>query len=179
MGLPRFQIEGHIYYITTVVYDRLPIFMRPAFIIPLLDSLNFYRHKQEFKLLGYVVMPDHIHLVIWPFGKASVADIMQNYKEFTAKRIIRQAEVENMENWVKAFQEAGVETGRSMNKVWQDSYWDMNVYTETFLRQKLNYIHRNPVRANLAQAPEDYPYSSYRNYTLGEEWLIEIDEDWI
>ena len=59
MNLPRFHIEGHIYYITTVIYNRLPIFTRPSFIIPLYDSLNFYRYKQEFKLLGYL---DFVHL---------------------------------------------------------------------------------------------------------------------
>jgi putative transposase len=179
MSLPRFHIEGYIYYITTVIYNRIPIFTRPSFIIPLFDSLNFYRYKQDFKLLGYVVMPDHIHLIIWPFGESTVSDIMRDYKEFTSKRIIRQAEVERIEEWVTAFQQAGQETGRSTNKVWQDSYWDTNVYTERFLRQKLNYMHRNPVRAGLVEYPEDYVYSSYRNYVFDEEWLIEIDRGWM
>jgi putative transposase len=179
MSLPRFHIEGHIYYITTVIHNRLPIFTRPSFIIPLYDSLNFYRYKQEFKLLGYVIMPDHLHLIIWPFGESTVSDIMRDYKTFTSKRIIRQAEVEDIAEWVEAFRQAGQETGRSTNKVWQDSYWDVNVYTERFLRKKLNYVHLNPVRAGLVERPEDYVYSSYRNYVLGEEWLIEIDKDWV
>ena len=178
MSLPRFHIEGHIYYITTVVYNRLPIFTRPSFVIPLIDSLNFYRYKQEFKLLGYVIMPDHIHLIIWPFGKSTVSNIMRDYKKFTSTRIIRQAEVEDITEWITAFEQAGEETGRSDNKVWQDSYWDENVYTERFLLQKLNYVHHNPLRAGLVERLGDYPYSSYRNYELGEEWLIEIDRGW-
>ncbi len=80
MGLPRFHIEGHVYYITTVTYNRLPIFTRPSFVIPLFDSLNFYRYKQSFKLLGYVIMPDHVHLLIWPFGEATVSNIMRDIK---------------------------------------------------------------------------------------------------
>jgi REP element-mobilizing transposase RayT len=178
VGLPRFHIAGHIYYITTVVYDRLPIFTRPSFIIPLIDSLNFYRHKRAFKLLGYVIMPDHIHLIIWPFGASTVSDIMRDYKKFTSVHLIRQAEVENVGDWLAAFQQAGEETGRSDNKVWQDSYWDENVYSEGFLYQKLNYVHRNPLRTDLVEHLVDYPYSSYRNYEFGEEWLIEIDRDW-
>jgi REP element-mobilizing transposase RayT len=169
MALSHFHISGHIYYITTTVYARLPIFTRPTFVIPLLDSLNFYRYQHEFKLLGYVIMPDHLHLLIWPTGTSKLDDIMRDYKTFTAKRIIRQAEVEHNSDWVTSFQQAGQETGRSENKVWQDSYWDTNVYTEKFLRQKLNYIHRNPVRAGFVKAPEDYPYSSYRNYVNNEE----------
>jgi len=178
MRLPRFHIAGQVYYITTVVYNRLRIFTRPSFIVPLFDSLNFYRYKQSFKLLGYVIMPDHIHLLIWPYGQSTVSDIMRDYKEFTAKRVIRQAEVEGIREWVVAFQRAGQETSRSENKVWQDSYWDENVYTESFLRQKLNYMHENPIRAGLVKDPAAYPYSSYRNYELGEEWMIQIDQEW-
>ncbi len=178
MGLPRFHVEGHVYYITTVVYDRLPIFTRPSFIIPLYDSLNFYRYKQDFKLLGYVIMPDHVHLILWPFGSATPSDIMRDYKKFTATRIIRQAKVEQIEAWTSVFERAGLETGRSHNKVWQDSYWDVNIYSEPFLRRKLNYLHRNPVRAGLVENPEDYVYSSYRNYVYGESWLIEVDLEW-
>jgi putative transposase len=178
MALPRFHIEGHVYYITTVVYDRLPVFTRPSFIIPLFDSLNYYRHKQEFKLLGYVIMPDHIHLIIWPFGQATVSEIMRDYKKFTSRRIIRQAEAEQVKAWTVAFERAGEQTGRSSNKVWQDSYWDVNIFSERFLRQKLNYVHRNPVRAGLVEMPEEYVYSSYRSYVQGEDWLIEIDREW-
>jgi REP element-mobilizing transposase RayT len=145
----------------------------------LIDSLNFYRYKQTFKLLGYVIMPDHVHLVIWPFGESAVSDIMRDHKKFTATRIIRQAKVEGITEWITAFQRAGKETRRSNNKVWQDSYWDENIYTERFLRQKLNYIHRNPLQAGLVEHPVDYAYSSYRNYELGEEWLIEIDRGWV
>lgn len=122
MGLQRFHIEGHVHYITTVVYGRLPIFTRPSFIIPLLDSLNFYRYKQDFNLLGYVVMPDHLHLNLRSFGPATVSEIMRDCKKFTSTRIIRQAKVERMEAWISAFERAGKETGRSHNKVWQDSY---------------------------------------------------------
>ncbi len=142
-------------------------------------SINFYRYQQKFKLLGYVIMPDHLHFIIWPFGNSTVSDIMRDYKEFTAKRIIRQAEVEGLSDWAIAFRRAGEETGRSKSKVWQDNYWDEAVYTERFLRQKLNYIHRNPLRAGLVERPGDYPYSSYRNYEFDEEWLTEIDRGWL
>ena len=104
---------------------------------------------------------------------------MRDFKKFTAVRIVRQAQVEDIQPWVSAFQQAGQETKRSKNKVWQDSYWDVNVYTERFLRQKLNYVHRNPVRAGLAKEPGAYAYSSYRNYVLDDQQLIEIDRDWM
>ncbi len=178
MKMKRYHIEGHIYYITTNVYARRPIFTRPAYVIALIDSLNFYRHRYTFKLIGYVIMPDHIHLLVWPQQEANVDDFMRDFKKFTAIRIIRQAKVEGRSDDLQAFQWAGTETGRSENKVWQDSYWDKNIYSDPFLRQKLNYIHRNPVRAQLVANPVEYPYSSYRNYVAGDESLIEIDRGW-
>ena len=146
--------------------------------IPLYDSLNFYRHKQEFRVLGYVFMPDHMHLLLWPFGTGSIPEIMRDYKKLTSTRIMRQAEVEGMEDWLAALGRAGEETGRSANKVWQDSHWDVHVYTERVLRQKLTYMHGNPVRDGLVERPEEYLWSSFRNYVYGENWLIEIDQDW-
>ena len=176
--LPRVQLEGYIYYVTTNVYNRLRIFTRPSFIIPLLDSFNFYRYQYGFYILGYVIMPDHLHLIIWLQGASSISDIMRDYKKFTAVRIIRQVKVEKRQEWLAAFEKAGQETGRSQHKVWQDSFWDKIVYTEKFLRQKLNYMHRNPCRAGLVEDPGDYPYSSYRNYVYDDDTLMEIDRNW-
>jgi putative transposase len=176
--LPHIQVDGHIYYVTTVIYGRLPIFTSPGFIIPLFDSLNYYRYQYELCLLGYVIMPDHLHLLIWPQGERSLSEFMRDFKKFTAVRLIRQARVEKRQAWLDAFERAGQETGRSNNKVWQDDYWDKLVYTDKFIRNKLNYIHRNPCRAGLVDDPGDYPYSSYRNYLCGDDTLIEIDKEW-
>lgn len=177
--MESFEISGHLFYITSVTYGRLQLFKRPSFVIPLYDSLNFYRYKLGFKLIGYVIMPDHIHLLIWPRNEEVVANFMRDFKTFTAKRIIRQAEVEGKEEWLLHFKDAGAETERSENKVWQDSYWEVELFSEKFVRQKINYIHRNPIRAGLVSAPEAYPYSSYRNYQLNEEWFVEIDRGWL
>lgn len=177
--MPHIYLENAIYYITTVVYGRLTVFTRPSFIIPILDSLNYYRYKLDFLILGYVIMPDHLHLLLWPQGASPLSDIMRDFKKFTASRLAHQAEVEHCTAWVDAFERAGAQTGRSHNKVWQDDFWDELVYSPGKLRRKLNYIHRNPVRAGLVETPEDYPYSSYRNYVQDDNSLIQIDKEWV
>ncbi len=178
MSQRRYHISGHIYHVTTNIYNRLNLFTNSAYILPLLGSLNFYRHKHQFKLLGYVIMLDHLHLLLWPRGEAMLDIIMRDFKKFTAVRLIRQAEVEGRADLLEQFAAAGKETGRGKNKVWQDSYWDKNIFSERFLRQRLNYIHRNPMRASLVKNAEDYPYSSYRNYALDDHSLIKIDQGW-
>lgn len=118
-------------------------------------------------------------ILVWPKSDLSIPDIMRDLKKFTSIRIIRQAEVEGRRDLLTAFEAAGQETGRSQNKVWQDSYWEKEIFTERFLRQKLNYIHRNPIRAGMMDDPSEYPYSSYRNYVDEDDSLIEIDRDWM
>lgn len=174
----RYRIEGSIFYITSNIYNRINIFISPSFIIPILDSLNYYRHQYTCKLIGYVVMPDHIHLLIWPKSEESISDFMRDFKRFTSGRITRQAKVEGRNDWIKRFEQAGSETERSEYKVWQDSFWEQCIYSEDFLKQKLGYIHLNPVRAGLVKGAEDYPYSSFRNYYCNDNHLIEIDSQW-
>ena len=164
--------QGPVFYITTVVQGRLPIFVRPTYIIPLFDSLIYYRSSYNFKLLGYVCMPDHLHLLIWPQQAADLDAILRDFKGFTAKRMVRQAEAEKDDELLAKFTTAGG------HKVWQASFWEQDVYSAKYLRDRLVYLHRNPVRAGLVDKPEDYAYSSYRAYLTGAEWLIEVDREW-
>ena len=146
--------QGPIFYITAVVYGRFALFTQPSYIIPLYDSLHYYcRHyccrHYCCGLIGYVFMPDHIHLLLWPEDAHAVEGFMRDYKTFTAKRIVRQATAEGNHSLLAHCCAAGCETGRSEHKVWQDSFWEFDLYSERFIRQKLNYMHRNPVRAAL------------------------------
>ena len=178
MTSPRFRVEDSMYYITSAVYGRLKIFTSPSFIIPLIDSLNFYRFQHKTKLIGYVIMPDHFHLLVYPENEKSITDFMRDFKRFTSGRISRQAELEGKTDWLEHFRQAGNETNRAEMKVWQDHFWEVCVYSERFLKQKLNYIHQNPVRAGLVDEPGAYPYSSFRNYEMDNQSLIEMDMDW-
>ncbi|MBI5353574.1 MAG: transposase [Chloroflexi bacterium] len=174
----RYRIDGSIYYITSVTYNRLKLFTQPSFIILIIDSLNYYRYQYSCKIIGYVIMPDHIHLLILPQEEKAVTDFMRDFKRFTSGRITRQAKVEGKTELVKTFESAGTETERADYKVWQDSFWEQSVYTEKFLKQKLDYIHLNPVRAGIVESAGDYLYSSYRNYFLNDNQLMEIDTHW-
>lgn len=174
----RYRIEGSIFYITSVIYSRLNIFVQPSFIIPIIDSLNYYRYQYSCKLIGFVIMPDHIHLLIFPQVERAITDFMRDFKRFTSGRITRQARVDGRKEWLEKFEQAGSETERAEYKVWQDSFWEQSIYTEAFLKQKLDYIHSNPVRAGIVKSADQYPYSSFRNYHLNDNQLIEIDSHW-
>lgn len=177
---PRIRQEGLIYFITSNIVSRSRVFTSASFVIPILDSLNFYRFQHRCKLLGYVIMPDHLHLLRYPQGRADViSDFMRDFKLFTSGRISRQAGLEVEADWDALFQEFGARDGNAERQVWQESFWENMTLSKGTFRQKLNYIHMNPVRADLVDDPGDYPYSSYRNYQFGDETLITVDKDWL
>ena len=109
------------------------------------NSLEQTRRAYGFGVLGYVVMPEHVHLLIGETEAAPLATALQALKQSIARRLaLRQPE-----------------------PFWQARYYDFNVWTEKKRIEKLRYIHRNPVERGLAVKPEDWQWSSYRHYQTG------------
>lgn len=231
--LKTINVEGHAYFVTTKVIGSQNLFFFDKFCQIIIDNLNFYRKTKRFKLLGYVIMLDHLHMIIWPFGKFTISDILMNFKEFTAKQIIRELEenvtqhrealaprpelagesparrgrlafsgmvnypevLSNRENQVPrpdlhdngagretrtsrllAYFKEKAKNIRGQNyKVWMSRNWIENIYSDKFLEQKLEYIHRNPVKAGFVKDTADWKYSSARNYYLNDNSVIKID----
>ncbi|MDZ7798159.1 MAG: transposase [Patescibacteria group bacterium] len=198
MSLKTINIENHAYFVTSKVYYNLEIFVYNKFCQMLINNFKFYRKAKNFKLLGYVIMPNHLHTIIWPQGKNSISDIMRDFKEFTAKQIIKSlnhrealAPRPELSKYIartglgtgsspskilKCFKKGAKNINNQNYKVWQSRNWIENIFSIKFLKQKLNYIHNNPVRAKLVKKPEDYKYSSFKNYYRDENKLIKIDK---
>lgn len=188
MKLPRFNEDSYAHFITTNTFGYKSIFKNIDCCRILLKNIDFYRNKIDFKLIGYVIMPDHFHCLIWwnseKLPKLTISIIMHRLKGRSAKMISdyilsgRQGfyALPDIHRGIKAsITQKGRLSTRDAIKIWHPSFYDFNIYSEEKLRQKLNYIHLNPVRAGLVNKPEDYPYSSYRNYYLDDEKIIKID----
>ena len=111
-------------------------------------------------------------------GKETLSAVLRDLKKYTSKAMIKKLEKENNVEANKAltiFKEAGEKLKRIKNyKVWQDGNRPMVLYTNKFIWQKINYIHNNAVEAGLVSIPEDYMFSSARNYAELNS-LLEID----
>lgn len=124
-------------------------------------------------------MPDHFHWLIYPAQEDAerVSDIMADFKKFTSRKLRKLMEEDKKIGWLKLFK---LEKSRKKNwkyKIWQDGYDDLGVYSPKVLKTKINYIHNNPVREGLVKRPEDYLYSSARNYILDDHSIIKVDTD--
>ncbi len=175
----RKYFERNGYYITTSVNKFIKIFRERKYIDIILENLNFYRKKYGFKLIGYVIMPDHLHMMIYPDQKrvVEISRFIEDFKKFTSRKL-RELMVKNRKSgWLKLFR---LSDGKKKNwkyQIWQQGFDDLGVYSPKVVRTKLNYIHNNPVRAELAEQPEDYLYSSARNYILNDHSVIKVDTE--
>ena len=155
--LPRYNTEGECHFVTSVTRDHRQIFRDSDNVAILVKALGFYQRRGDLRLLGYVVMPDHIHLMIVPTG-GTVSDVMRNIKAYTGNAIR---------------QRIGTESD-----VWQDSFYDHLVEDERDFQVRLGYMHENPLRSGIVEDLKAYPYSSYTNFYTDLEPVLEVDVDW-
>ncbi len=141
MGTRSHPIASRLpYFVTFATYGRLPVFRDAAAARLFLGELRKLRGELKFLLLGYVVMPDHVHLVIVPGSAVGLAKVMQYVKGRFAR-----------------FYHARI---GGEGKLWQNRYYETVIRDEASLLQRVQYMEGNPVRAGLVSQPEDCPFSS-------------------
>ena len=153
----RLAFAGSIHFITTVTRVRGAMFTDDRICRELLELFEWYRGKFSVDCLGYVLMPDHLHAVLHQEeAEVVVPQLMQGFKKLTSRRC-RPARYPKI-------------------PLWQSRYDDVPVPGSDAVKTKLNYIHANPVRRGLVEEPEDYPWSSARDYYNEEAGIVTISK---
>jgi REP element-mobilizing transposase RayT len=177
MTRTRYRIfETHYpYFMTCTIAGWLPVFTRADSVDIILDSWRFLQNAHEFSLYGYVILENHVHLVA---SAPELALVMQRFKSYTARQII---------DWLKTQAArqllAQLRALKRRHKIqsdhqfWQEGSHPQQIGTDEMMRQKLDYIHMNPVKRGYVDDPVHWRYSSARNYA-GLPGLIEVITDW-
>src|SRR5271163_4664474 len=155
-GLVRFRSSGQFHFVTFSCYRRLPLLTCGNAYDTFEQELERVRRRYAFVLAGYVLMPEHVHLLASEPSVASLAIALQVLKQQTSRKL----------------------KSPEGPQFWQRRYYDFNVYTTAKTVEKLQYMHRNPVRRGLAAKPEDWPWSSFRHYATGKAETVEIESHW-
>ncbi len=142
-----------MHFVTFSCYRRSAYFASAASRSLFESALERVRLRYEWAVIGYVVMPEHVHLLVSEPEEGNLAGAIQALKLSVAVR-------------------------RRERPFWQARYYDFNVWTEKKTTEKLKYLHRNPVARGLVAAPEDWKWSSYRHYATGERGTVEIESIW-
>ena len=162
---------GAVYFITCTVNKWVDIFTRKIYTDIIADSLNYCVHSKGLIIYGYVIMSNHVHLLIQ--GKEeNLSDIIRDFKKFTSQTIIRTIEESNNEsrkNWMLWLFKETDENKKNSFQFWQPDNHPELCYQLPFMWQKLEYIHNNPVKAGIVYKTEEYIYSSAADYYEGKQ----------
>lgn len=169
----------HLYFVTTTVVEWVDVFTRPQYRQVIIDSLKFCQQHKGLEIYGWVLMTNHLHMLVSTPDGSPVDNIMRDFKKFTSKAllsmVIEDRCGESRRTWMlDVFRRAGESDGKTAGcRFWQRGFYAEVVDTLAFFRQKLSYIHQNPFRAGHVNRPEDYPYSSAIDY-MGGKGLIDV-----
>jgi len=136
-----------------------------------LAILEQTRQRYRFVVVGYVVMPEHVHLLLTEPEVGSPSTVMQVVKQRTARALLPRRKRRDR----RQRELFGEETRRAF---WQARFYDFNVWTVTKRVEKLRYMHRNPVKRGLVESPEQWRWSSYRFYRLEEPGPVQVNVGW-
>jgi len=175
MGLRNrnLYLNEECFFVTTTSKDRLHVFINDAYFTVLMESLRFVGKKYEADYLGYVLMPNHLHLLIYFKKKNQLSNLMRDFKKFTSGEIRRLVESEGR---LDLLEKLRYEHREQMFKLWQDRFDDVFIKSKEMMETKLLYMHNNPLQEhwNLVTRPELYPYSSAIYYELEQQQTLEV-----
>jgi putative transposase len=175
----RHYTPGHDQFITTSVYRRVPLFRSERLARHFVDGFRELRIELEFALIGWVLMPDHFHVLLRSDPADATTLIVQQLKQRSAFRILRELKEHAEHVWcakilVRLHLPETVHD-HSTYRVWQRRFHPFNVYTEKKREEKINYMHNNPVKRGLVHHPGEWPWSSWRFYYRGDVSLLAMD----
>jgi putative transposase len=169
--LRRYHGRGDLHFVTFSCYERRALLARVRARDLCLKILEHVRHRFQSRVVGYVVMPEHVHLLIGEPRRRTLAILIQVLKQRVSRRIRGRRRPRANGQFSLVF----ADTPSTLRRFWQRRYYDFNVYSSKKVREKLDYMHRNPVIRKLVAHPKDWPWSSWRFYTYGEAGVVKIE----
>ena len=154
-GLKRFQKADALHFVTFSCFHRLPLLEVPGVREMLEAVLEQTRARHQARVYAYVLMPEHVHLLVNEPPEIVLAQFLKAFKQIASRKLRGPHE-----------------------KFWRDRYYDSNVYGEKARCEGIRYIHGNPVKRGLVEKPEDWPWSSFRHYAMGVQGTVEIESQW-
>lgn len=171
----EFNDPGHAHFLTFSIYRRCQIFTDDRAGKMLAEAMMNARERQDFALWGYVFMPEHVHLLIWPRREAySVGEILRTIKGTFARAYLREMAGRHS----PCLRRLAVATlSGAGHRVWQrGGGYDRNLFTPELIHRAIEYIEYNPVRRGLVDEPCEWKWSSARARAGYKEVPIQIDE---
>jgi len=175
----KFWDQDKLYFVTFATVGWVDVFTRPIYRDILIDSLKYCQLNKGLEIYTYCIMSNHIHMIIGRHGKYNLEEILRDFKKFTSVKILKlitENSEESRKEWMlKIFSDAGRSNSNNRNyQFWQQQNHPIELSDNKMMDQKLEYIHNNPVQAGIVLSPEEYLFSSAKNYAGRPEVLMEV-----
>ena len=170
-NLKRYYGRGELHFITFSCYRRLPLLNTIRARNVFVKALGQIRERHKFRLVGYVVMPEHVHLLIGEPAKVTPSVVLKALKQ----RVSRDLRKKKRRGSAAQLRLPFMDARANLARFWQARFYDFNVYSAKKVREKLEYMHANPVSRGLVQDAGAWMWSSFRFYARGERGLVTID----
>ena len=167
-------IAERYFFVTTTVVRFLEVFKSDHACKILISNIKFYQSKYKFAILAYVIMPSHFHWILEVNPDCgTISDIMRDLKRNSSKELTEY--LRNDKYYQDIFRSEAEGSDRQIKKFWMSQFDDEVIRNQKMFWDKMNYIHKNPVEAGLVLRPEDYIYSSARNYVNNDNSVLTVD----
>jgi putative transposase len=170
-GLRRHHGRGDLHFITFSCYERRPVLQTVRARNLFVKILAEVRQRYDFLLVGYVLMPDHVHLLISEPSKSTPSTVVQVLKQRVSRALRRKKRRKSEQQLPLRF----ADSPTLPRRFWQRRFYDFNVWSHAKKKEKLQYMHANPVKSGLVTDAKDWLWSSYGFYARGEVGLVRID----
>ena len=167
-GLKRYYGAGDAHFITCSCYQRRPMLGTAQRHDLFLRVLERTRKRYAFVVLGFVVMPEHVHLLVSEPDQRTLSVVMQALKLAFARRVLAEQRRRRNPQQASLFD-------YKAHHIWQARSYDFNVWTKRKRIEKLRHMHRNPVKRGLVASPEMWRWSSYRSYAFAERGIVQVN----
>jgi REP element-mobilizing transposase RayT len=147
--------KGHFYHLTTRTLDGVPAFASDTAKQKVMDVLTFYRERGDWRVYGFVVMNNHVHVVVSQESRG-LNDVIRDFKKWVFRQL----------------------RGPGADPLWERRFDDNAIQGQKEMEDVVTYVHNNPVRAGIVQRPEDYFWSSARNCAGLTPVAMEVDKVW-
>jgi putative transposase len=177
MKLYKSNEPNTFHYVTLVTYHRVSVFRSEVACQLFIDALRETRERYPYKLVGYVLMPDHVHAIV-NNRSGKISDWLRRIRGNSARKILAWLRAEGHLSSLKKLALVHPQKRQHTHSVWQKDPSVIDLWSHKFVRQKLNYLHVNPVRAGLCQHPAEWKWSSYRAYLPHQPGEVPLEVDW-
>ncbi|SEP74126.1 REP element-mobilizing transposase RayT [Hyunsoonleella jejuensis] len=174
----KFHNPSGLYFVSFATVNWIDVFIRQIYFNILIDSVNHCRAEKGLELYAYCFMPSHLHFV-FRSSHDKPMELLRDFKKHTAKKIIEAIKThpqESRKEWLLwMFERAGKKQGNvTKYQFWQHHNKPIELWSTSVIQQKIDYIHNNPVVNGFVTNPEDWKYSSARNFQ-DDATILEID----